>query len=592
MKKFSKNTVISFILILTVIYSNFITLQAGCHVARRILATKPLYLFYNLLFLCAFYCIIQAFSCRRYISTMIFSTLCTVWALINDYVYALHGQLFTLAELGNAGTALNVIGDFSFIKRVPLIFGSVILLIYMFDAFISRMQKRIDNRKTRLPAVWSAVIGICILGGLSFPARGMQEIILKDWTARNTCIEEGYPMYVYASIFMNSAKVIQPEGYDEGKIADYQLYMDSGNGENTPDVILILNEAFYDLSLLMDLETDVPYLENYSRLDNTIRGYTATSVIGGATNRSEFELLTGNTNYLLGELTPFNVLDMSYTSSIVTNLKECGYYTLAAHPADGGNYNRISSYSAMGFDERYFKEDFQNFEYYGKREWMTDRSAYRNLTEWYETAKKDHEKVFAYLLTMQNHSDYDSNSEQDALVHAQNYTGNMEQELNEYLSCVYLSDRAFKELTDYFSEQEQPVILCMTGDHAPNMIRELADVDSTPEREVLARSTPFIIWANYDLDSKDMGIISVNGLASLLLEEAGVQRIPYFCYIREMQKTLPMVGSFGMIMDSNGKIQSYYDDSAYSDMVWKYMYLTYNNLQKESIEGWFHLPES
>jgi hypothetical protein len=56
---------------------------------------------------------------------MIFSTLCTVWALINDYVYALHGQIFTLAELGNAGTALNVISNFPFMKRVPLISGSV-----------------------------------------------------------------------------------------------------------------------------------------------------------------------------------------------------------------------------------------------------------------------------------------------------------------------------------------------------------------------------------------------------------------------------------------------------------------------------------
>lgn len=592
MKRLSKNTVISAVLILIVIYSNFIALQAGCHVARRILVTKPLYLCYNLLFLCAFYCIIQAFSSRLYLSTMIFSTLCTVWALINDYVYALHGQIFTLAELGNAGTALNVISNFPFMKRVPLIFGSVILLIYVFNVIISQIQKRTDSGRKRLSAALPVFFGTCIFVALSFPARGMQEIILKDWTARNTCIEEGYPMYVYASVFMNSAKVIQPEGYDEGKIADYERYTDSIDGENTPDVILILNEAFYDLSLLMELETDIPYLENYSHLDNAVRGYTATSVIGGATNRSEFELLTGNSNYLLGELTPFNVLDMSYTSSIVTNLKECGYYTLAAHPADGGNYNRISSYSAMGFDERYFKEDFQNFEHYGKREWMTDQSAYRNLTDWYEAAKKDHEKVFAYLLTMQNHSDYDSNSEQDALVHVQNYTGNMEQELNEYLSCVYLSDLAFKELTDYFSKQEQPVIVCMTGDHAPNMIRELADVDSSPEREVLARSTPFILWANYEIDSRDMGIIGVNSLVPLLLEEAGIKRIPYYCYIREMQKSIPMVGSFGMVMDGDGEIHSYYDDGAHSDLIWKYMYLTYNNLQKESIEGWFHLPES
>lgn len=521
---------------------------------------------------------------------MIFSTVCTVWALINDYVYALHGQIFTLSEIKNAFTAWNVMRDFTLLKRVPLIFGSVILIIYIFNMAVCLLQKKTGEQNMSRRYLF-AIVGAGILALLSFPAKSLQKVILKDWTARNTCIEEGYPMYVYACVFLDSVKVMKPDGYSKEMISDYAAYADENTGEVIPDIILILNEAFYDLNLLTDLETDIPSLENYYGMDNAIRGYTVTPVIGGATNKSEFELLTGNTNYLLGGLTPFNVLDMSYTGSIVTNLKECGYYTLAAHPADGGNYNRIRSYAAMGFDKRYFKEDFRNCEYYGKREWMTDRGAYNNLIAWYEEAKSDHDHVFAYLLTMQNHSGYDSNGAEEVLVHVQNYTGGSEKELNEYLSCVYLSDLAFKELTEYFSEQEQPVVVCMTGDHAPNFVRGVADVDSSPEREITARATPFIIWANYEIDGRDEGIMSVNGLAPLLLETAGVEMTPYYRYIRNMQQKVPMVGSFGSVMDSDGKIYSYYDDTEWSEMIWKYLYLSYNNLQEESIQGWFHLAK-
>ncbi len=48
----------------------------------------------------------------------------------------------------------------------------------------------------------------------------------------------------------------------------------------------------------------------------------------------------------------------------------------------------------------------------------------------------------------------------------------------------------------------------------------------------------------------------------------------------------------GMRADLQSVRRSCLQDGAHSDLIWKYMYLTYNNLQKESIEGWFHLPES
>lgn len=163
----------SVIFIFLVVYSNFIALQASSHVARRLLLTKSLYLCYNLLILFAVYCIIDLFSPKGHISTVIFSTICTIWALVNDYVYTLHGQIFTFAELMNAKTAVNVIGKSLLLKRIPLIFGSVILFIYLFNILLSRIQKKWEKKGKYTHKLILAGICICILAGISFPAKNM-----------------------------------------------------------------------------------------------------------------------------------------------------------------------------------------------------------------------------------------------------------------------------------------------------------------------------------------------------------------------------------------------------------------------------------
>ncbi|MDE6738993.1 MAG: hypothetical protein K2K07_07860, partial [Lachnospiraceae bacterium] len=265
-----------FVLIFLMIYTNFITLQASCHVARRLLMTKPAYILCNLLLLAAVYCIIASFSPSPWIAGVIFSTACTAWALVNNYVYALHGQVFTLAEISNAKTALHVMDVTLLLKKTPLIFGAAVLIIYGSGIVLCYLQKRvvageekISGKKAVVCRIALLLAGGCMLWVMSFPAKNLQSVILKDWTSRNTCIEEGYPLYVYANVFLNDIKITQPDGYDEELLTDYEDYKDDTEGvcEQLPDIILILNESFYDLSILGDLQTDVPYMENYYSMD-------------------------------------------------------------------------------------------------------------------------------------------------------------------------------------------------------------------------------------------------------------------------------------------------------------------------------------
>ena len=51
--------------------------------------------------------------------------------------------------------------------------------------------------------------------------------------------------------------------------------------------------------------------------------------------------------------------------------------------------------------------------------------------------------------------------------------------MDEYLSNIYMTDRAFGELTEYLTEQYEKtgrkVIVAMAGDHAPSFVDHVAD---------------------------------------------------------------------------------------------------------------------
>ena len=138
-----------------------------------------------------------------------------------------------------------------------------------------------------------------------------------------------------------AANIIEkPEGYtSEIALEKMQKYEEEADledkGGEKPDIILILNETFYDFSLTHDFSTDEPVTPYLDSLDDVIRGYVTVPTIGGGTNRSEYELLMSNSLYLMKDILPFWALDLKGANSIVSLLQEQGYYTMAFHQGNG-----------------------------------------------------------------------------------------------------------------------------------------------------------------------------------------------------------------------------------------------------------------
>ncbi len=521
---------------------------------------------------------------KRWIACLVGSVFFMIFSIINYYVIDYHGTPITYQEIYNIRTALNVVGayTFSITKRIILIF--MIGVIEGIGIWYIRKSK-IAEFYTEKRKKESVIQGILLLGIIvSFFLVFIRENEYKEkmtvswnWNEQyNTC--GALPCFI-ESIVQGMEKVHKPEGYSLEKIeeikAETTVYTEKE--ETYPDIILILNETFYDLNQVTDIETDEEYLYNIKELENKITGYAICPGMGGGTNSTEYELLTSNSLQLLGNITPFAKLNMSDANSIVSYLKSIGYNTLGAHPAVGTNYMRNVGYAGLGFDEIYFKENFSKLENYYNRQFPTDQSVYNNVIEWYE--QMPNVPKFIYVLTIQNHGEWESNDEKYDLVHVKNNYGSLTACVNEYLTCISMSDTALNSLISYYDTNQKPVVICMVGDHAPYFVKRVADEKYlNSDIELRGRSVPFVIWSNMFNGEQDIGSISMIYLMPLVLQKAGVPLSTYYEYLLNLQQEVPILTSYGKYYDDIGNMYSYEDETTYKEAINDYFILEYNNI--------------
>lgn len=553
------------------------------------------YALLNLFTIAILFFILMILTNKIWLSGLIFSCIYFIIAIVNHYCIVLHGMPLTVMELKNAATAADVLGAYRIVPdlKAGIIFGLWILELVV-CLIAGRLEKKaVPKRKMRfvlLRDVGFVLLSAGILWFGYFSPKPIKPRTTIGWLWSEAYRDYGYMACQIEVISSLRNYVLKPEGYSEEKIAEIEIEEPRWE-KHTPDVILILNETFYDLSMVTQLDVDRDYLAEIHALDNTITGYAVVPSAGGGTNQSEYELLTSNSMYLMPGVTPFNVIDMQGAHTIVSHLESLGYGTIAAHPGSRSSYSRSRVYPQIGFDEIYFKDDFAEVDYYGNRPHATDESVYQNLISWYEEEQSEN-PVFLYCLTIQNHGGWDSNPANAAIVHASSDYEEYDKQINEYLSCISLSDKAFVELTEYFREVERDVIICMVGDHAPFFVQEVTDDGlSQQERELYLRSTPFVIWANFDIEDQTREFISMNYMVPLVLETAGIAKSPYYQLMSDLMERVPVIASYGVYFDTEGNCHAVDEQTPYIQSVDRYFMMEYNNLSNERREALFEIYE-
>lgn len=348
--------------------------------------------------------------------------------------------------------------------------------------------------------------------------------------------------------------VEKPSGYNEKDAREaLASYETAGTPANTPNIIVVMNEAFSDPAVLGEFTTNEDYMPFVHSLlrgaEDTVSGLLNVSVKGGNTANTEFEYLTGNSMAFLpyGSI-PYQQYIKNETPSMASWLSGFGYRTVAMHPYRAAGWDRNKVYPLMGFDEMYFEEFYKDSGVI--RKYVSDEADYEKIIQIYEQ-KEPGEPLFLFNVTMQNHSSYNDWADYDNFSPDITVDGSDSEVLSAYLSLMKLSDQATERLVDYFAKEEEDTVIVFFGDHQPtdsvvNPVLKLNGTSSSSlstEEEALRYQVPFFIWANYDIEEESGLNISANYLASRTLDAAGLPKPGYFSFLSELEKQAPVISA-------------------------------------------------
>ncbi len=407
------------------------------------------------------------------------------------------------------------------------------------------------------------------------------------------------------SFYINARKTAfeKPEGYDPEALQEYieGFVADTlPEGKELPNIIVIMNESFSDLSYIGRLKTDTDYMPFYSSLEkNYPHGRLLVSVLGGGTCNTEFEYLTG--------LSMMNMPAGCYAymqhitgqiPSMASYLEDYGYQTVAMHPFYEICWKRNSVYDFMGFDDFISGEDmsddhglYESADRWNKgfgddveyiRTLISDSFFYKQVIDQFENKTSD--RIFIFGLTVQNHSGYEYDGDDfETDVHIQSPEGEYPR-AEQYLSLIKDSDEALKELITYFEGVDEETIIVFFGDHQPNVEAELIDA-LDPDRNKFVNSyltrfqTPFVIWSNYDMEVEKnyLGVISPNFLGIETLKHAGVPLSAEYKMIDSLRKDATAMATWGYY----DRFACWYDKGEASELesMRMYKYYTYKLLK-------------
>ncbi len=555
---------------------------------------------YNIVWYAAVYFLLYALIRNIRKSVKLANLLIYLAACVNYVVYAFRGNPILPSDLLAWRTGVSVASGYTLNITGGFIISAILMfLVYALAGKTDRTEKDVSLKN------YAAGLGICLL----FVASVFAAFFRTDLIGSTISVLDFFaPKYTYASYGtafgfvanVNALTVKTPDGYSAGLVESVFNNMDEEEAEAAvkPNIIAIMNESFSDLSMLGDYETNMDYLPYMRTLkENTIKGKLYVSVFGGATSDTEYEFLTGNSMAVMPRNSvPYQQFVTEKTDSLASVLKEQGYYNIAIHPYYGSGYKRDMVYPLLGFDEFLSMEDFKNPELI--RTFISDRESYKKIIEEYE-AGDDGNPLFIFNVTMQNHGGYSAARlfDEENNVRLTNKAGYPAVE--QYLSLVRESDKAFKLLTDYFSGQEEPTLILLFGDHQPVVYSDFhkeAEVRQAKEDQGVIYDkkyvVPFFIWANYDIEEAEIDRMSANYLSSYLLQTAGLQGTEYNRYLLELYRKIPVINALFYI-DRKGICRNIEEGSEYSEAVKEYRYVGYNNVfdKKDRLDGIYSINQ-
>ena len=502
-----------------------------------------------------------------------------IYGIANSYVVRFRTNPIVPWDIFSWKTAASVADNYNFMPDTRMVVVTLVFLVAIaLFHFIKVKVTRFVFWKRLIPAALVAVVLSLFAGTLQ------QESFQNSHRLYNKLFTPVYMTDVdgmAVTFVMNLAymSIDKPEHYSDSEAqavldsygaggamsedTDPAAKDDTQKDEELPNIIVMMNESFSDLSVLGDFETNEDYMPFIHSLEqgaeNTVTGMLNVSVCGGNTANTEFEFLTGNTMAFLPQGSiPYQQYINGDLKALPDYLKTLGYQTIATHPYNAGGWERDTVYPMLGFNESVFKDEYVNPQYV--RQYISDESCVDKIIEFYENKETD-KPLFVFDVTMQNHGGYQDqygNFTPDISVKdSTNFS------LQQYLSLVKLSDSALESLISYFKDADEKTVIVFFGDHQPSDAvastvlakNGMSWNHLTEEQQKLRYQVPYVVWANYDIDEETGADTSANYLAAEVLERAGVPLDEYRSYLMHLKTEYPVISAVRTVKADGSEVR-------------------------------------
>lgn len=511
---------------------------------------------------------------------------CLVWqglAVANYYTLLFRGSIMMPTDLLAATTAFHVLGNYqiTFPMCVCLVFLSLCFAALMACTLMRVRYFRRGAHKKRLFAGLGCLAGAgALVFALGQPALyAALSCTANAWDPRGTMQQNGF-----CANFLSmaaSSLLVKPEGYSDNALREAAVQQsDSAEVQQAPNVVLIMDESWADLTengVLSANEPLAPFFHALQQQPGVITGHTVVPVFGSGTPASEFEALTG-TSYLFNLATsPYAVYSYPGMPSLASQFGQMGYDTTAIHPLFASNWARETGYPRLGFDTFLHIGNMpavppQQF----TRGYVNDSHVF-SLIE--DTLAQGSAPQFVFCVTMQNHGGYQTGYDDGTGFSITSPAGSFAM-AREYLQLAQKTDAALEEFLGALEQLDEPTIVLMYGDHLPSVEDEFLSAVLNETDPFARRTTPFVLWANYDADfsALENGMtLSANYLGPMLLQAAGLPMTGMQKFLWQLHSEYPVVSNVGL-MAADGSFLSP-DEGLALPEVQQYAMLEYNYLK-------------
>lgn len=444
-----------------------------------------------------------------------------------------------VGQLKNGG--LHLLGGY--LPANPLPYIAIVATVALI-VIVARFEPPLFARRTRgrrfvAGLTLGALIGTLLAGVPAWSTMYNKDRLgMQPWSAAANADYNGVVTTIMQFRLQNAGKKQTADAGEATRfLADTDVDLRShmaaaaGNARQTPDIVVIQSESFFDPSAIRGLEHE-DFAPNLHRLaQNASTGHLHVPTFGGGTIRTEFEVLTGlSLRYFPTMQFPYLQMHSGVVPGMVRTLRSHGYETIAVHGNDAAFWNRTSAFKSLGFDRFVSQPDFPKG-YRKDGEYMADSA----MTDEIMSQLKDAgPPQFVFAISMEAHGPYDKTvnidtQERDAIHVPDGISDEAKLQLRNYIYHMRHADAELGRLAELLKQRERPTLLLFYGDHLPALTETYDKLGFADGGNMLTQTVPYIlIDAHGDGPAPERADLASWMLPGKLLEQAGVHDDAYF----------------------------------------------------------------